>query len=192
MAQTYEQVQKQIELLQQRAQKLLQREAVGVIERIKEAIAHYGITAGQLGFESGTLPSSPSAKAAPKGKSAASQSPKFADGNGNVWSGRGPRPRWLREALASGKALEDFAGVATTATTTSATTTTAAKTLLPKAGKKAKAGKRTKAAKASKAKSASRPHYKDDAGHEWSGMGPRPKWLKEAIESGKTLEQLSA
>ncbi|CAN5825754.1 hypothetical protein BH11PSE13_BH11PSE13_28500 [soil metagenome] len=184
MAQTYEQVQKQIELLQQRAQKLLQREAVGVIERIKEAIAHYGITAGQLGFETGTGPSLPSVKAAPKGKSAASQSPKFSDGNGNVWSGRGPRPRWLREALAAGKTLEDFASVATTAATT-----TAAKALLPKTGKKAKAGKRTKAAKA---KSTSRPRYKDEAGHEWSGMGPRPKWLKDAIESGKTLEQLSA
>ncbi len=26
----------------------------------------------------------------------------------NVWSGRGPRPKWLRAALESGKKLEDF------------------------------------------------------------------------------------
>lgn len=182
MAQTYEQVQKQIELLQQRAQKLLQREAVGVIERIKEAIAHYGITASQLGFEASTAPSLASASAASRTKSATSQSAKFSDGNGNVWSGRGPRPRWLREALAAGKALEDFAGKSTTATGT--------KTLMPKAIKKAKTANRKKAA--AKVKSSSRTKYKDDAGHEWSGMGPRPKWLKEAIESGKTLEQLSS
>jgi DNA-binding protein H-NS len=179
MAQTYEQVQKQIELLQQRAQKLLQREAIGVIERIKEAIAHYGITAAQLGFESSTAPS---VTIGSKAKSSASQSPKFADGNGNVWSGRGPRPRWLREALTAGKALEDFVGTATT---------TAANALLPKAMKKVKPTKRKNAAAKAKAKSTSRPRYKDDAGREWSGMGPRPKWLKEAIASGKTLEQLS-
>lgn len=187
MAQTYEQVQKQIELLQQRAQKLLQREAVGVIERIKEAIAHYGITAAQLGFESSTAPSSPTASKSKSSTAQKGQLPKFADGNGNVWSGRGPRPRWLREALTAGKALEDFAGAATTAATTTATS------MLPKASRKAKSNKIKTSSKATpKAKSTSRPHYKDDAGHEWSGMGPRPKWLKEAIESGKTLEQLSS
>lgn len=178
MAQTYEQVQKQIELLQQRAQKLLQREAVGVIERIKEAITHYGITAGQLGFESSTLPGVPVAS---KTKSLTPQSPKFFDGHGNVWSGRGPRPRWLRDALATGAALQDFAAQATT---------TAAQTVLYKSTKKTKSKKLANAG--ANAKSTSRARYKDDAGHEWSGMGPRPKWLKEAIESGKTLDQLAS
>jgi DNA-binding protein H-NS len=28
--------------------------------------------------------------------------------------------------------------------------------------------------------------------HYWTGVGPRPKWFKEAVSSGKTLEQLRA
>jgi hypothetical protein len=32
----------------------------------------------------------------------------FSDGNGNTWGGRGPRPRWLRDALAGGASLEAF------------------------------------------------------------------------------------
>ena len=49
--------------------------------------------------------------AKPGRKSAAKQAraPKFRDSAGNVWSGRGPRPRWLRDAIAAGKKLEDFA-----------------------------------------------------------------------------------
>jgi DNA-binding protein H-NS len=40
---------------------------------------------------------------------AAQKAPRFRDAQGNVWVGRGPRPKWLREALASGKTLEEFA-----------------------------------------------------------------------------------
>ncbi len=31
------------------------------------------------------------------------------DGDGNTWVGRGPRPQWLRDALASGRSLGNFA-----------------------------------------------------------------------------------
>ena len=34
---------------------------------------------------------------------------KYKDGQGNQWTGRGLKPRWLSAALASGKKLEDFA-----------------------------------------------------------------------------------
>jgi len=30
--------------------------------------------------------------------------------------------------------------------------------------------------------------FRDSEGHEWSGRGLKPKWLKQALESGKTLE----
>jgi DNA-binding protein H-NS len=33
---------------------------------------------------------------------------RFADGSGNTWSGRGPRPGWLKEAIAQGKSPDDF------------------------------------------------------------------------------------
>ena len=32
--------------------------------------------------------------------------------------------------------------------------------------------------------------FKDEAGNTWSGRGRRPDWLKAALESGKTLEDL--
>lgn len=34
--------------------------------------------------------------------------PKYTDEAGNIWSGRGPRPKWVKDALASGKSLNDF------------------------------------------------------------------------------------
>jgi len=34
---------------------------------------------------------------------------KYKDGQGNQWTGRGLKPRWLAAALAAGKKLEDFA-----------------------------------------------------------------------------------
>ena len=42
------------------------------------------------------------AKAAKRGPS------KYADDSGNLWGGRGPHPKWLKEALAKGKKLADF------------------------------------------------------------------------------------
>jgi len=35
--------------------------------------------------------------------------PKYRDDQGNQWTGRGLKPRWLAAALAAGKKLEDFA-----------------------------------------------------------------------------------
>lgn len=34
---------------------------------------------------------------------------KYKDGQGNQWTGRGLKPRWLAAALAAGRKLEDFA-----------------------------------------------------------------------------------
>lgn len=35
--------------------------------------------------------------------------PKYRNGAGQTWSGRGPRPPWLKEALLEGHALQEFA-----------------------------------------------------------------------------------
>ena len=32
----------------------------------------------------------------------------------------------------------------------------------------------------------------DDAGHTWSGFGPKPGWFKQALAAGKTPESLAA
>jgi DNA-binding protein H-NS len=178
MAQTYKQIQKQIEQLQRQAEALRNSEIKGVIDRIKVAIAHYGLTAEQLGFGGKKTVARPTKVGRSARKSAAS----FSDGNGNVWSGRGPRPRWLRDALAAGRSIEEFrVGSLKKSIPASAAPDSleaAAPAVLP-ARKKAK-------------RAASKMRYKDDAGNSWSGRGPKPKWLKNALEAGKTLEELTS
>jgi len=113
---TYLEIQKQIESLQKEAEALKEGERKGVIERMREAIAVYDITPRELGFglEGGrktagkkSARSSSLNKKRPtqKGERAAA----YSDSSGNTWGGRGPRPKWLREALAGGARLEDFA-----------------------------------------------------------------------------------
>jgi DNA-binding protein H-NS len=188
MAQTFNQLQQQIQSLQAQAEKLRQREVEGVIERIREAITTYGIsqqdlfgqTAGRAaGRANGDArPSAVRAKFKSKAKD---KSAKYGDDNGNTWVGLGKRPRWLQEALSSGRSLEEFliaggqnggsagAGDGQLKNTASAN-----------GARKGGPGKASKAL------------YRDDAGNSWSGRGPRPRWLKEAIASGKPLEALRA
>lgn len=115
---TYAVLQAEIEKLQAQAEAVRQSELEGVIARIREAIEFYGLKPQDLGFTArGAAKAVPAEGkvrrrrgAGAKRKVAAVQkAPRFRDAQGNVWVGRGPRPKWLREALASGKTLEDFA-----------------------------------------------------------------------------------
>lgn len=106
---SYADIQKQIETLQREAEKIRRKEVDDVIARIKEAIQVYGLTTADLGLGAGAGRTRRAAAGAPKKKGPKGKGQvKFRDGS-NVWGGRGPRPRWLREALAAGKSLEDFA-----------------------------------------------------------------------------------
>lgn len=159
--QSYKQIQKQIETLQRQAEKLRDQEVQGVVARIKVAIAHYGLTAEQLGFGGGSTP-----VRKPKNQSkAASTSAKYSDGKGNEWAGRGPRPHWLRDAIAAGRTLDEFS-VGTT---------------VPKQVASAKAAPKRKIAI----------RYRDDNGNTWTGRGSKPRWLAEALETGAALEQFA-
>jgi DNA-binding protein H-NS len=112
MTKTYVQIKKQIEALQREAAQLRESEVRDVIGRIREAIDSYGLTAEDLGFGSGSKVAARTARNARASKArtpAGVRQPKFRDANGNVWGGRGPRPRWLRDALAAGKELSSFA-----------------------------------------------------------------------------------
>lgn len=111
MAQTYEQIQKRIETLQREAEVLRRKEVAGVVARIKEAIAAYGLTAADLGLAGGSSRAAkpPKARAVKAAKRPASKvAVKYRDADGNTWTGRGLQPRWLKAALAAGKKLEDF------------------------------------------------------------------------------------
>ena len=45
---------------------------------------------------------------------------------------------------------------------------------------------------ASKAKSGGAAKYSDGKGNTWGGRGPRPQWLRDALESGASLERFLA
>ena len=111
MAKTYAQIQAQIRKLQQEADALKAKEVAGVVARIQEAIAHYGLTAKDL-FGKLPVAAPPKAprKASAKGaKATKSTAPaKYQDAAGHQWSGIGKRPNWFRAALASGKTAADL------------------------------------------------------------------------------------
>jgi len=187
MAKTYSQLTAQIEALRQKAEAAKKKEAAGVIARIKEAIEFYDLTAEDLGFggkvsKAASAPT-PASKKKSKLKNAKDQSkpakksgaaPKYSDSAGNSWSGMGPKPGWLKEALAAGRALEDF-------TAAGASGPGKQSTSKPPKGK----------VKAAKKSAAPVVKYKDDAGHSWSGRGPQPGWLKAALATGKALQDFA-
>ena len=113
MTKTYEQVLKQIEVLQAQAEDMRRTEVAGVIERIRGAIQHYNLTAADLGL--GSVSARGGAAAAPGKRKAGKKSAakgaavvKYRNDSGGTWGGIGKRPQWLRDALASGQSLQDF------------------------------------------------------------------------------------
>lgn len=104
MARTSAQIQKQIEQLQREAAALRAKEVKGVIGRIKEAIAHYGLTPQDLfGADQGQPPVT-AGKARAKRESVI----RYRDDAGNAWTGVGKRPGWFKSALAAGRTAEDL------------------------------------------------------------------------------------
>jgi DNA-binding protein H-NS len=113
MTKSYTQLMKQIAKLQNEAKDVRRKEVQGVIDRIKEAIQAYQLTAADLGLTATrgarAAKSGPVRKRRKAAKRKTSAAPKYRDEAGNTWVGRGKRPGWLHEALASGRKLEDFA-----------------------------------------------------------------------------------
>jgi DNA-binding protein H-NS len=72
------------------------------VSRVKALMSEYGLTLADI---------SGSGKAAVAPKKATSKvAAKFHDpATGDTWSGRGLKPKWLTAALASGRALSEFA-----------------------------------------------------------------------------------
>ncbi len=76
----------------------------GAIAEIRKIMNEHGLTGPDLVTNE---------KAPPKRKrDGAERKPvavKYRDGQGNQWTGRGLKPKWLTTALIDGKALADFA-----------------------------------------------------------------------------------
>jgi DNA-binding protein H-NS len=171
MAKTYSDIKARIALLQAEAEKAREAEMAGVIARIREAIAVYGITADDLFGERPrrAAVTRPGTRAA-----------RYADDQGNTWGGRGPRPKWLREALADGRTLESFA--------LNSGAKAAASRSRPK--KSAAGASRGRGAGKSRRGGSVPVKYRDSDGNTWTGRGMQPVWVREAIAAGKSLESL--
>lgn len=94
-AKTYKELLAEIAQLQGEAEAARKAELAAVIAEVKATIKVYGLTASDLGM-----------RVTSAGKTEVA---KFADPeSGLQWGGIGKRPKWLQQALASGKTLEDF------------------------------------------------------------------------------------
>ena len=106
---TYLELRARGEKLLAEAEDLRVKELSEVIEDIKQKMKAYGLTAHDIGVSRGGATGarrkkSTSGTAKPKAKA------RFRGPNGETWSGgRGRKPRWVTEALAKGKKIEDFA-----------------------------------------------------------------------------------
>jgi DNA-binding protein H-NS len=188
--QTYAQLQQQIAVLNKQAEQLRRDEIGEVVAKIRDAIKAYDISSADLygtaaGASGAKSKSTAKSKLKSKSKSkSADKSAKFADGQGGEWVGRGPRPKWLRDALANGRRLEEFAtdgGASRPAAEQSPAAAPAS------AKKKAKA--KDKRAASQKSSAAKKVTFSDGAGNQWSGRGPQPGWLKAGIASGRSIDE---
>lgn len=76
-------------------------ERAGVIAQIKSLMTEHGLTVDDLAAKGSKAPTTAAGrKVAPKYKNSAT---------GETWTGRGLQPTWLKNAIAAGKKLEDFA-----------------------------------------------------------------------------------
>src|SRR5450631_1595722 len=105
MAHSLDVIQKRIAKLQAQADAIKAKEAVGVIARIREAVAHYGLTVEHIFGHNGTKvvrgkTSRTHGASVKVRKEAGRSSPikgtkapiKYRDNSGNTWSGRGSQP----------------------------------------------------------------------------------------------------
>lgn len=96
---TYLELKQQAEELMAQAGHLRQQEKRSVIAGIKRQIQEYGITGQELGLTQ--TRAATSTKRSPAGV-------KYRNSDGQAWSGRGRKPKWLAAALAAGRSLGDF------------------------------------------------------------------------------------
>jgi len=102
---TYLELRAKGERLLAEAEELRVKELNDAIQDIKEKIKIYGLSPQDLGFSGGAT-ARRKRSSAPAKKSVV----KYRGPNGETWSGgRGRKPRWVTEALAAGKKLEQFA-----------------------------------------------------------------------------------
>lgn len=111
MQESYEQLLSEIRKLQSRADALRNKERSAAISEARSIIRKYDLNAAELGLAvkpNGRAPTKSDGKASAKLARKFKVPAKYKGPKGEVWSGRGITPVWLREALAKGKKKDDF------------------------------------------------------------------------------------
>ena len=112
MATTYLDLKAQIKALEEQAEELRKNELTSIIEDMKLKISEYGISAEELGFNLKPVTVYTEKPISQKIAEATSDKkpvePKYANGEGKTWSGRGIAPKWVSEHIATGGKKEDF------------------------------------------------------------------------------------
>lgn len=99
---SYLELKAKAEELMREANMLRDKERAAVIEQIKSQMAAYEIDVSDLAERRTRQPRLSQPKTGRKVPA------KYGDGKGNLWSGRGLKPKWLKEAMSNGKQLADF------------------------------------------------------------------------------------
>jgi DNA-binding protein H-NS len=116
LAKSLAQLNEQIAKLQREADALQAKEVAGVVDRIREAIEHYGLTPADLFGAPRT--SGRKAKSPPREQTGRKRSStparkrgvvRYRDEAGNSWTGHGKRPNWFKAALEAGKTPDELA-----------------------------------------------------------------------------------
>jgi DNA-binding protein H-NS len=92
--------------LERKIQETQRNERQAAIDKVRALMAEFGLSVEDLGSKSAA---SGGRKKTTGGDGTRKAAVKYRDAAGNTWSGRGLQPRWLKEALAGGKSLQDFA-----------------------------------------------------------------------------------
>ena len=105
---TAQELDAEIARLQKELEATRRAERSAVVDRMKEAIAFYEITAADLGLGP-TMRRRGKPGGAPRKKTRPGAGKvKYRDDAGHTWSGYGRKPRWFVEAIASGKSEADL------------------------------------------------------------------------------------
>ncbi len=98
MTQSLQELIAQREALDKKINDARKEERSSALAKAKALIAEFDLTPVELGFDKrGRKPVRSSVK------------PKFRSPTGETWAGRGRKPKWLDEALAAGRKIEEFA-----------------------------------------------------------------------------------
>ena len=95
---TYSELQAQIAALTAQAEAARKAEVASVIAEIKEMMSNHSLSVEDLQMGSGRAST----------RKGATVAPKYRDGAGNTWTGRGKMPKWMQSAVDTGKSRDEF------------------------------------------------------------------------------------